>query len=228
MNSMSIELALTTSMRCGEVCALRWSDFDDAGAMTVSHALGNGRAASTSRSPRPAASRAIPLTSHTTTMLRAMRADARRAMDEMGMDAGDPYILGTQVPGSRPYNPMQLGKDFSAFCRMDGFSCTFHDPRHTFATMMIAGGCDVRTVASYLGHASVSMTLDTCAGIDPEAKCAAVGKVDESFDVDMSAMGFDGPERSVEANTSSLTFTVEQLEAMLAEAKRREAGHEGA
>ena len=161
-------------------------------------------------------------------MLRAMRADTRRAMDEMGMDAGDPYILGTQVPGSRPYNPMQLGKDFSAFCRMDGFSCTFHDLRHTFATMMIAGGCDVRTVASYLGHASVSMTLDTCAGIDPEAKCAAVGKVDESFDVAMSAMDFDGPERSVETNTSSLTFTVEQLEAMLAEAKRREAGHEGA
>lgn len=161
-------------------------------------------------------------------MLRAMRADTRRAMDEMGMDAGDPYILGTQVPDSRPYNPMQLGKDFSAFCRMDGFSCTFHDLYRTFATMMIAGGCDVRTVASYLGHASVSMTLDTCAGIDPEAKCAAVGKVDESFDVDMSAMGFDGSERSVETNTSSLTFTVEQLKAMLAEAKRREAGHEGA
>lgn len=130
-------------------------------------------------------------------MLRAMRADTRRAMDEMGMDAGDPYILGTQVPDSRPYNPMQLGKDFSAFCRMDGFSCTFHDLRRTFATMMIAGGCDVRTVASYLGHASVSMMLDTYAGIDPEAKRAAVGKVDESFDVDMSAMGFDGPERSV-------------------------------
>ena len=42
MNSMSIELALTTGMHRGEVCALRWSDFDDAGAMTVSHALGNG------------------------------------------------------------------------------------------------------------------------------------------------------------------------------------------
>ena len=42
MNSMSIELALTTGMRRGEVCALRWSDFDDAGAMTVSHDLGNG------------------------------------------------------------------------------------------------------------------------------------------------------------------------------------------
>ena len=67
---------------------------------------------------------------------------------------------------------------------MNGFSCTFHDLRHTFATMMIAGGCDVRTVASYLGHASVSMTLDIYADVDPEAKRAAVSKVEESFDAE--------------------------------------------
>ena len=156
-----------------------------------------------------------------------MRAESIRKIAAFGL-SGDPFVLGTQEPDSRSYNPTQIGKDFAAFCKMNGFRCTFHDLRHTFATMMIAGGCDVRTVASYLAHASVSMTLDTCAGIDPEAKCAAVDKVDESFDVDMSAMGFDGPERSVETNTSSLTFTVEQLEAMLAEAKRRKAGHEGA
>ncbi|ERL09771.1 tyrosine-type recombinase/integrase [Olsenella profusa] len=57
---------------------------------------------------------------------------------------------------------------------MNGFKCTFRDLRHTFATMMIANGCDVRTVASYLGHASVSMTLDIYADVDPDAKRAAV------------------------------------------------------
>ena len=57
---------------------------------------------------------------------------------------------------------------------MNGFKCTFRDHRHTFATMMIANGCDVRTVASYLGHASVSMTLDIYADVDPDAKRAAV------------------------------------------------------
>ena len=142
----------------------------------------------------------------------------------------DPYILGTQEPESRYYNPTQLGKDFAAFCKMNGFKCTFHDLRHTFATMMIAGGTDVRTVASYLGHANVSMTLDTYADVDPDAKRAAVAKVAEAFDVDMSfpADGPGGGDAAGAACASGLTFTVEQLRAMLAEAERREAGHAGA
>ena len=36
----------------------------------------------------------------------------------------------------------------------------------------------MRTVASYLGHASVSMTLDIYADVDPEAKRAAVNEGD--------------------------------------------------
>lgn len=76
-----------------------------------------------------------------------------------------------------------------ALCKTNGFSCTFHDPRHTFITMMVAGGCDVRTVTSYLGHASVSMTLDLYADVDPEAKRAAVGKVDESLDAETGGCG---------------------------------------
>lgn len=70
---------------------------------------------------------------------KSMRADSRRKMAEFDL-AGDPYILGTQEPKSRPYNPTQIGKDFAAFCKMDGCSCTFHDLRRTFAAMMIATG----------------------------------------------------------------------------------------
>ena len=36
----AVEIALTTGMRRGEVCALRWSDLSDDGTITVSHALG--------------------------------------------------------------------------------------------------------------------------------------------------------------------------------------------
>ena len=45
---------------------------------------------------------------------------------------------------------------------------------------------DVRTVASYLGHANVAMTLNTYADVDPDAKRAAVSKVEDAFDIDMS------------------------------------------
>jgi integrase len=37
----------------------------------------------------------------------------------------------------------------------------FHDLRHTTATVMLAQGIDVRTVADMLGHADVSTTLRT-------------------------------------------------------------------
>lgn len=109
---------------------------------------------------------------------------------------------------------------------MNGFKCTFHDLRHTFATMMIANGCDVRTVASYLGHASVSMTLDIYADVDPDAKRAAVDKVADSFDVDLDSL-YDLPQPAAAPSAGALSFSVDQLKAMLAaaEKKEKEAGH---
>ncbi len=127
---MAIELALTTGMRRGEVCALRWSDLGDDATITVSRALGNTEGGFYEKEPKTSSSRrTIPLTAHTFQQLTAMRAESRRHMAEFGL-ASDPYILGTQEPDSRPYNPTQLGKDFAAFCKMNGFSCTFHDLRH--------------------------------------------------------------------------------------------------
>lgn len=223
----AIELALTTGMRRGEVCALRWSDLGDDGTITVSRALGNAEGGFYEKEPKTASSaRTIPLTARTFQTLKAMQAESRRHLTRFGL-AGDPYILGTQEPESRPYNPTQLGKDFTAFCKMNGFDCTFHDLRHTFATMMIAGGTDVRTVASYLGHASVSMTLNIYADVDPDAKKAAVGKVQDCFD-----LGFDLEDEPADAPAEQglpgITFTVEQLEAMLAQAKAQQEGGEAA
>lgn len=153
-----------------------------------------------------------------------MQVESRAKMVEFGLK-GDPFILGTQEPDSRPYNPTQLGKDFGAFCKMNGFKCTFHDLRHTFATMMISGGTDVRTVASYLGHASMSMTLNVYADADPEAKKAAVSKVDDAFDVDMMS-SLLGEEYVAARQEPALTFSVEQLETMLAQAKASQGGGE--
>lgn len=223
----AMEIALTTGMRRGEVCALRWSDLSDDGTITVSHAPGNGPGGFYVKEPKTGSSaRTIPLTKHLNTMLSARRRDAERVAREMGVALGDPYILGTQEEKSRPYNPTQLGKDFAAFCKMNGFSCTFHDLRHTFATMMIASGCNVRTVASYLGHASVSMTLDIYADVGPDAKRAAVDKVADSFDVDLDSLyDFPSPATAPSAGAGALTFSVDQLKAMLAAAEEKEASY---
>ena len=85
--------------------------------------------------------------------------------------------------------------------------------------MMIASGTDVRTVASYLGHSNVAMTLNTYAEVDPDAKRAALGKIGEAFDADLDGV-LAG---ELEAPAPALVFTANQLRAMLAEAERREA-----
>ena len=87
-----------------------------------------------------------------------------------------------------PCNPARLGKDLSALRRVNGLSCAFHDLRHALATMMIAGGRDVRTAASCLGHASASMAPDIHADVDPKAKRAAVDRVAGSFDVGLGSL----------------------------------------
>ena len=85
----------------------------------------------------------------------------------------------------------------------------------------MAGELGVRTVASYLGHSNVAMTLNTYAEVDPDAKRAAVGKIGEAFDVDLDGVLAEG----LEEPAFTLSFTVEQLEAMLAEARKLEAAH---
>ena len=67
---------------------------------------------------------------------------------EFGVPDANPYLFGTWDADSRPYNPTKLGKEFSTFCKMNGFSCTFHDLRHTFTTMIIGQGTDMRAGSS--------------------------------------------------------------------------------
>ena len=76
--------------------------------------------------------------------------------------------------------------------------------------------CSMRLVR--LLTMNVAMTLNTYAEVDPDAKRAAVDKVGEAFDIDLDGIFAEADEPAL-----TLTFTVEQLRAMLAEAERREA-----
>ena len=46
----------------------------------------------------------------------------------------------------------------------------FHDLRHTFATLALQNGVDVKTVSSMLGHYSAGFTLDTYAHVTTDAQ----------------------------------------------------------
>ena len=46
----------------------------------------------------------------------------------------------------------------------------FHDLRHTFATLALQNGVDIKTVSGMLGHFSAGFTLDTYAHVTTSAK----------------------------------------------------------
>lgn len=217
---LAIELALTTGMRRGEICGLRWSDLNDDGSITVNRAVGETAGSVYDKDPKTdSGRRTIPLTPRLFAYLKAMRADSTRMLRSVGVTCCDPYILGTQASDSKPYQPTRLTREFQTFCRMNGFEgCSFHDLRHTFATMLISEGVDIRTVSSYLGHANVAVTLNTYAEEDPEAKWAAVARIQDAFDIDESD-AFELPA----ASEQTPEYTIAQLEEMLAKAKKHAA-----
>ena len=55
----------------------------------------------------------------------------------------------------------------------------FHDLRHTFATMALQNGVDVKTVSSMLGHYSAGFTLDTYAHVTSGMKKSSASRMDQ-------------------------------------------------
>lgn|GEM_PF-5885523 len=66
-------------------------------------------------------------------------------------------------PLGRPPTPYALTDAFRETARRAGVKKRLHDARHTFATLLIGSGVDVRTAATLLGHSSPNVTLSTYA-----------------------------------------------------------------
>lgn len=73
---------------------------------------------------------------------------------------------------------------------------TFHDMRHTAASLAVLAGANVKAVQSMLGSASATMTLDTYAGLLDTDADALADALDEARDRAISEPGAHyGPTR---------------------------------
>jgi integrase len=55
---------------------------------------------------------------------------------------------------------------------------TLHEARHTFASLMIRAGVTVKALASYMGHASITITLDRHGHLLPGNEAEAADLLD--------------------------------------------------
>lgn len=163
---MAALIALYTGMRRGEVCGLRWIDVDMSKQIFhVQHATGMDYETTNwqLKDTKTSKNRDIAIPDALVTKLKEWK----------DMQGEETYVIGENGTFA---SPEYIGKRYSAMIEaldirgIEGRLLTFHDLRHTYATITIAQGADVVSVASQLGHADVSMTLNTYAGVLPQAK----------------------------------------------------------
>ena len=163
---VAASLALYAGLREGEICALRTSDLDIEGRVGwVRRSVGREKGRTYLKDAKNGHMRDFPLPEPLALVL-------ARWIDTKSLPYGSFLLTGTD----RWADPIVVGRKWSSLCEVEGFlgvlgkAPTFHDLRHTYATVAISAGVDVKTVSSVLGHSSAAMTLDVYAVADPVAK----------------------------------------------------------
>jgi integrase len=176
-----IYVAVATGARLGELLGLRWNDLDlDGGTMRITRTAqtipGQGTvfsAPKTRRSVRP-----IALSPDTVNVIK----EHRRMQLQQRIALGPAYVDEELVFASATGNPLGRSNVRTSFLRLtrkagiDGVR--FHDLRHTAATLMLAAGVHPKIVSERLGHATISITLDTYSHVLPGMQREAANLLD--------------------------------------------------
>jgi integrase len=137
-----VPIAILTMLRRGEILGLRDADLDfEAGSVSVFAQHQDGeRAPTKTRAGR----RTVDVGPRAVRLLREQQ--LARTPNEGG------YLFASQA--GRPFDPDNLMyRVFKPSARAAGMpELTFHDLRHTGASLMIAAGCHVKVIAEQMGH----------------------------------------------------------------------------
>ena len=81
----------------------------------------------------------------------------------------DQYVFPS--PNGGPISPDSVNNMLKRVLERAGIpKVRFHDLRHTFATIALQNGVDIKTVSGMLGHFSAGFTLDTYAHVTTSAQ----------------------------------------------------------
>ncbi|MDP9183828.1 MAG: site-specific integrase [Actinomycetota bacterium] len=178
-------LLANTGMRRGEALGLRWADVDlDSGTLRITRTLittdvqRKGSPGMSWGTPKTAKGRrTVALDAATVAALRAHR--TRQLQDRLAL--GETYAdqdLVICAADGWPIHPKTISYQFAKAAKAAGLpKIRLHDLRHTHATLALRAGIHPRIVQERLGHANVSVTLDTYSHVDLEMQALAAAQV---------------------------------------------------
>lgn len=163
---VGILLQMKLGLRIGEVCGLKWSDFDfKNNTLTVRRTVcriccGNGHTKLIVQTPKTQKSAwELPLPKQLLTLLKKLR---------KAVTADTWFLSGSEV---RPVEPRCYRKSIHCYLKQASLRKVHpHLLRHTFATTCLRAGCDIKTLSELLGHANANVTLQRYVHSDLERK----------------------------------------------------------
>lgn len=160
---VALALAAFAGLRRGELLALRREDVDfDAGMIHVRRQLVRVKGQLVEQTPKSAAGQRdvwiLPQ------LLPVLAAACRLLHPKTRLVACAPETL------NHYWRRLQIDEGIAQPYRL-------HDLRHTYATRLVAAGCDMAAVRYSLGHSSIKLTLDTYSHIDGDDAAKAVKKI---------------------------------------------------
>lgn len=188
-------VAFGTGMREGELLALRWQDCNlETGAIRVEQTVQRIKVVfddevSTKKTElvfgevkTEAGKRSIPLPASVLSELKAHKKRQqvdKLAAGELWTDSG--LVFTTELGGV--IEPRNFLRKFYQLLGKAGIEhINFHAAaRHSFATRLLEANEHPKVVQEMLGHASITLTLDTYSHVLPEIKQAAAAKLDYLF-----------------------------------------------
>jgi len=175
-------LALYSGMRRGELLALRWCDvdfiFSQVSVSRSLHQLKDGSYIFTQ--PKSAKSRrTIALSPSPILMLRDHKEKQAALWAAIGKPLTDDSLVFSTLEG-KPFRPNTVTYAWKMLAAKAGAKpIRLHDARHTHASLMLKAEIHPKIVQERLGHASISMTLDTYSHVSPGLQAAAAQRYDD-------------------------------------------------
>lgn len=153
-------LTMTTGIRRGELCALRWKHVNlDNGVITVRRAIAQNGTHTEEKDTKTHQRRHVTLDPETIDVLSEHLARCENRAQALGAALTPESFIFSTAPGSNTHLvPSAVTHRYSRTATRVGVDTHLHNLRHYSATELIAAGVDVRTVAGRLGHGSGGVT----------------------------------------------------------------------
>lgn len=177
-----LQIEITTGLRFGELLGLQWKDLNWGNRqLQIQRQLNRlkSHGLTFSEPKTKAGRRTIVLGKSTISLLHDHWLLQQKMIIEFGDQWQDNDLIFPSETGT-PADQSNVTKRFKLLLIKAGLpDIRFHDLRHTAATLMLLQGINPKIVQERLGHADISMTLNTYSHVLPSMQEDAAEKIDD-------------------------------------------------